>query len=81
MIHQLKQDQKQFREMLKDFALLHIGQAGDAIGLTWALWVNWGMSVDWHEFTDVLEALVGEGKIERAGFGPDRQARYRKVAQ
>lgn len=65
------QTRKQFRNMLADFIWQHFkGQYVDAMRATLALQEQWGVRVDWHEFSNTLDEMSNRDLIQvKSGSG------------
>ena len=69
--------QNHTKNLIADYIWQHCrGCRVDSMNLSIDIYAHWGIRIDRHECSYVLEAMEYHGHIVRDGFGPDRQTAY-----
>lgn len=64
------------QQLIRDFLRMQTDTLLDPIMASLGMRDVWGISIDWHEFTEALEYLVRSGDAEHAGHSSDRMSLY-----
>ena len=72
-----EQTRDQQRNMIMDCIIAHFaGQRIDAMDVSRTVRERYGIRIDWHIASDVLDRLERHGQITRSGTTFDRMAAY-----
>lgn len=68
---------KRTKSLIRDYILLHFaGLRTDAIEVSRAMSNGWGLSIDWHPISDILDSMTRENLASYDGTSYDRMTAY-----
>lgn len=65
------------RVLCKDFIRMWKSSILDGISASMRMQDHWGIRLDWHEFSNVLDEMNRRGEVELVGHNRDGMTQYR----